>query len=132
MATPAETVTAFLAEWGKSHEAMLASYRDFLTPETVWENIGLSKTTGIAEAMALLSGFDQAYDMGLHTVAVDMLHIATAGNVVLTERIDRPLDGSGNELMALRIMGVFEVQDGKIARWRDYFDTSALPRPGDA
>jgi limonene-1,2-epoxide hydrolase len=28
----------------------------------------------------------------------------------------------------LPVMGVFEVQDGKIAAWRDYFDMAAITK----
>jgi limonene-1,2-epoxide hydrolase len=54
---------------------------------------------------------------------IDMLALAESGNKVLTERIDRIIDGKGNEVMAVAVMGIFEIEDGKIAAWRDYFDT---------
>ena len=127
MATPIETVTAFIAEWGKGNEEMLASYRDFFTAATVWENVGLSVTTGGEEAVALLQGFETAY--GVHHIKVDMLNIAAAGNVVLTERVDRMMDRNGNEGWVVRMMGVFEVEGGKIARWREYFDSASVPQP---
>jgi len=50
---------------------------------------------------------------------IDVLNLAVAGNVVLTERVDRfiyqgkPLDAPG--------MGAFEVAGDKITAWRDYF-----------
>ena len=50
--------------------------------------------------------------------------MAAAGDVVLTERIDHI--GSGDVSFPVPVMGVFEVRDGKIARWRDYFDTGLL------
>ncbi len=52
-----------------------------------------------------------------------MLAIAETGNKVLTERIDRIIDRNGAEVMTVPVMGVFEIEDGKIAVWRDYFDT---------
>ena len=39
------------------------------------------------------------------------------------------IDAAGAITMSIRLMGIFEVRDGKIAMWRDYFDT--LPfQPG--
>lgn len=127
MTTPIETVTAFLAEWDKSREAMLASYQAYFTPETIWENVGMSTTTGIDEAIALLGQFDATYDV--KTVGVDMINISAAGNVVMTERVDRLIAAAGHEVMAIRMMGVFEVENGKIVYWRDYFDTAAIVTP---
>lgn len=127
MDTPINTVTAFLAEWSKSLEAMRASYRDYFTAATVWENVGMATTTGIGEALALIDGFESGY--GIQTIKVDMINIAAAGNIVLTERVDRMITVDGSEAMAIRLMGVFEVADGKIVRWRDYFDTAALAKP---
>jgi len=127
MVTPIEIVTAFIAEWGKSNEAMLASYRRYFTAATVWENVGLTVSTGIEEALAVLKGFEPAF--GVHYIKVDMLHVAAAGNVVLTERLDRMMNKNGIEAWTVRLMGVFEVENGKIARWREYFDNTAIPQP---
>jgi limonene-1,2-epoxide hydrolase len=32
------------------------------------------------------------------------------------------LKADGSEAMAARVMGIFEVENGKITAWRDYFD----------
>ena len=127
MTTPIEIVTAFLAEWGKSTESMLASYGAYFTPETIWENVGISTSTGIDEAIALLGQFDTTY--GVKTIEVDMINISYAGNVVMTERIDRLIAADGLEVMAIRLMGVFEVENGKVVHWRDYFDNAAIVTP---
>ena len=47
-------------------------------------------------------------------------HIAADGETVLTERVD-VMEMQG-KTVELPVMGTFEVRDGKIARWRDYFD----------
>ena len=47
--------------------------------------------------------------------------IATAGDTVLTERVDR-FEMKDGKIIELPVMGTFELRDGKIARWRDYFD----------
>ena len=44
----------------------------------------------------------------------------TTGNVVMNERTDRFVM-KGKEI-AIPVVGVFEVNDGKITFWRDYFD----------
>jgi limonene-1,2-epoxide hydrolase len=124
MPSPIETATAFLAELGKGKEAMHAAIKTYLTPETVWENVGLAKTTGPEEALGLLGQFEQ--NMGIDRIRVENLAIAADGDTVLTERIDYLVGADGTEHLALRVMGVLEVKDGKITAWRDYFDTKAL------
>ena len=44
----------------------------------------------------------------------------SAGGVVLNERTDT--FRIGEHSITLRVMGVFELTDGKITAWRDYFD----------
>jgi len=121
MPTPIETVTAFVAEWSKSPDALRAAFRDYFTPATVWENVGFSTTTGIDEAIGLLDGFAAA---GIVTIPVEILNIAAAGNIVLTERVDHMVGADGKTLMSIRLMGIFEIENGRIKAWRDYFDTA--------
>jgi len=54
----------------------------------------------------------------------ELLNIATNGDVVLTERVDR--FERGTDRIVVPVMGVFEVRDGLIAHWRDYFDKGAM------
>jgi limonene-1,2-epoxide hydrolase len=52
------------------------------------------------------------------------MNIAADGPAVMTERVD-VFKVSGRSF-ALRVMGIFEVSDGKIDAWRDYFDMNQL------
>jgi limonene-1,2-epoxide hydrolase len=47
-------------------------------------------------------------------------NLAATGDVVLTERVD--VFTTAEKSIELPVMGAFEVRDGKIAAWRDYFD----------
>ena len=49
---------------------------------------------------------------------------AASGDVVMNERIDRMQ--VGDKQLQLAVAGVFEVKDGKIVLWRDYFDLAAF------
>lgn len=122
--SPIDVVTAFIGEWSKSHDALIQAHHTYFTPQTIWENVGWSTTVGVDEALAFVRKFEE--QTGLATMEVDMLAISATGNKVLTERVDRLLDGSGKVLVSMRLMGIFEVEDGKIVKWRDYFDTAAL------
>ncbi|HEX4016138.1 MAG TPA: limonene-1,2-epoxide hydrolase family protein [Frankiaceae bacterium] len=47
-----------------------------------------------------------------------------SGNIVMNERTDRFL--IGGTWMELPVAGVFELRDGKIFLWRDYFDLETI------
>jgi len=50
----------------------------------------------------------------------EIRHIVADGDVVMTERVDHFL--VDNRRVSVPCMGVFELRDGKIAAWRDYWD----------
>ncbi|MEJ5978343.1 limonene-1,2-epoxide hydrolase family protein [Novosphingobium sp. PS1R-30] len=121
MTTPAETVTQFLALWERPG-GLDQSVRDHFTATTVWENVGLARTTGIDEAIALNHQLMDSF--GLTTIKVDNLAVATTGSKVLTERIDHMVAADGTVLFSAPVMGIFEIEGGRIAAWRDYFDSA--------
>ena len=49
---------------------------------------------------------------------------ATAGATVFLERLDR--HHLADKWVELPVTGVFEVRDGEITRWRDYFDLATI------
>ncbi len=57
----------------------------------------------------------------------ELLNIASQGNVVFTERVDRTKTTRGD--VDLPCAGVFEMEDGKIKEWRDYFDLATFTGP---
>ncbi len=60
-------------------------------------------------------------------IELDVLNVVADGSIVMAERIDR-FRWQGKKL-DLPVCGVFEVRDGKIVNFRDYFD---LPSWQDA
>ncbi|MDK2757191.1 MAG: nuclear transport factor 2 family protein [Blastomonas fulva] len=115
-------VQAFFTEWRPTLAEMLAAMDRRFTNETVWENVGLSKTVGFAEAKAFMDGFAQMYP--IESAEVIVHHIAAHGNIVLTERTDNFFDAMGRQIVSVKLMGVFEMDGPKIVAWRDYFDTA--------
>lgn len=126
MPTPSEIVVDFLASWEVPGELNQA-FRDYFTDTTVWENVGWVTTTGAAEAVALNEGYMDT--MGMAAIRVENVAVAEVGNKVLTERIDHLLDGAGKTIASPAVMGVFEIEGGKIVAWRDYFDTRRYTPP---
>ena len=117
----AETiVSAFMAEFDAEHPdaEQLATY---FTDDAVYHNMPMAPAEGIEAVTAALAGVSQMTSEGW-----EVLHSAVNGDVVLNERIDR-FDMGGTEV-AVQVCGVFEIRDGKIARWRDYFDLASFQK----
>lgn len=53
-----------------------------------------------------------------------ILRASSEGPVVFLERLDRHL--FGDKWVELPVTGVYEVHDGKITYWRDYFDAATI------
>jgi limonene-1,2-epoxide hydrolase len=122
--TPIETVQTFLDELITGREGGKAALRRFFRPDTVWEMVGVGVMTGPEAAIEVM---DKEYDaMGIDRLQVEILAIAAVGNTVFTERVDRMLSTDGREVRGARMVGVFEVEDGKIRATREYFDTAGL------
>lgn len=118
MPTPEEVVTAFMNEFDAEHpdaEALIA----YFTEDAVYHNMPMEPAVGIEAVGEALKGVSQMTSRGWEVV-----HQAANGDVVLNERVDRFL--MGDKEVAVLVCGVFELRDGKIARWRDYFDLASF------
>jgi limonene-1,2-epoxide hydrolase len=124
MPTPIEIITEFCA--ALSEDGGRPAVRRWFTPETVWVNEGISRTTGIDEAIGMIDELEKS--MGIATVHVDMLAIAADGNRVLTERLDRFERADGSEMGRVTLMGIFELEGDRIVAWRDYVDVNAVSK----
>lgn len=122
---PIDIIREFLDVWSEGPGPLEAAIRDLFRPDTEWVNMGLSRTVGPDEALAMGARFEAA--MGYAKILVETLHIAASGNVVLTERMDRLIAPDGREIGAFAIAGIFELDDdGRLVRWRDYTDPAAI------
>jgi len=96
------------------------SLRPYFTDDVVYHNIPLDPAIGIEAAIAFIDAFFGMCD----TMTIETLHLAVHDNLVLTERIDTFT--VGDVVAPLPVMGTFEVRDGKISAWRDYFDLGQI------
>jgi limonene-1,2-epoxide hydrolase len=112
--TPGELVTTLIkANEARDIDALLG----VLAEDARYENVPMSPLEGHAEIKAMLEGFLGS----AKTIEWEVLHQVEQGDVVMNERIDRFEMADGKKI-ALRVAGVFEIRDGKITLWRDYFD----------
>ncbi len=109
----ASIVTRFCAAFERMDADELIAY---FTPDALYHNIPLPPLRGRAEIYESLKGLPKRFK-GLR---IEILIQVASGNIVMNERIDY-FQFEGREL-ALPIAGVFELRDGKIASWREYFD----------
>jgi len=124
--TNSEIIRDFMDQWADGLDATYQSIRDNFTHETVYENVGYPATVGIEDAVAFARNVFRILGVEREEVDMDTLVIVEDGDRVLSERIDRLFLPDGSELMAVSIMAMFEMRDGKIAAWREYFDTKTF------
>lgn len=119
MADAIQVVRAFCAAWEARDQQRIL---DAFTDDGVYHNMPLPPAAG-KDAIKALLGMILA---PASDVKFAITHIAADGDVVLTERVDTFI--MGGKTVTLPVMGAFEVRDGKIAAWRDYFDMAAWTR----
>ncbi|MEQ1780287.1 MAG: limonene-1,2-epoxide hydrolase family protein [Hyphomonadaceae bacterium] len=115
--SPTDTVVAFLrAMMAKDYEVGLTMVADGCE----YTNIPMSTVEGPAGVRAVLEPFFAPTIRNEFVVR----HQVEVGPVVFLERLDRHLLPKG--WVELPVTGVFEVHDGKITLWRDYFDLATI------
>ena len=107
-------VTDFIGAWSKNDLDRIMS---FFTDDCVYHNIPVAPVKGREAIRSVIQGFSgmaSEIDWVLHRIA------ESPDGSVMTERTDR--FKIGEKWLELPVMGAFELRDGKIAAWRDYFD----------
>lgn len=93
-----------------------------LADDVRYENMPIDPIVGRDGVVATLSMFLAPAS----EVAWPVLRELVDGSCVVNERLDRFKIGDG--WLELPVAGVFEVTDGVITLWRDYFDMGAYQR----
>jgi limonene-1,2-epoxide hydrolase len=118
MTTENRAVVQSLADaWAAQDiEAIMGHFTD----DIVYHNIPMDPAEGPDAVRGVIEGFLAMSE----SIVFDTLNEVSDGDLVLNERVDTFVIG-GNET-PINVMGIFEMRDGKIARWRDYFDMAGL------
>lgn len=109
-----DIVLAFCKAWETRDVDQIMA---FMTEDCFYENVPMGHVRGTEEIAGLLQSFigdAKEIDWVVHHIA------ESPSGVVLTERLDRFL--IGDRWLEMRVMGTFELTEGKISAWRDYFD----------
>ena len=115
MSANTDLIDQFIAAWPKMD---LDEIMGFFADDAVYTNIPIDPPNEGSEAIRkTIEGF-----MGMAQKIEFVVHHQTenAKGVVMNERTDRFL--IGERWADAPVMGVFEIADGRIQAWRDYFD----------
>ena len=118
MESPIELVRRFCAAWGDNKSA--TELAAFFTDDAVYHNIPMAPVTGRKAIENNFATFIRPGAPGIEALELHLINIAANGSVVLTERVDRFT--MPDRSFELPVMGTFEISNGKIKAWRDYFD----------
>lgn len=121
--TPDELVRTFIKHIeAKNLDAACA----LMTDDCEYDNVPMSKVFGTDAVKQVLGPFVA----GCSEIDWVIVRQSASGNmdsgVVLNERVDRFM--MNGRWVELPLAGVFEVKNGKIALWRDYFDLGTFQK----
>jgi limonene-1,2-epoxide hydrolase len=103
----------FIEAWPRLDPAELAG---FFTDDGCYHNIPTSPIRGRANVEQFIRGFTASWT----ETRWELVSIGAVGDRVYAERVDRIKTRQGD--VDLPCLGVFEMENGKIREWRDYFD----------
>ncbi|WP_280260794.1 nuclear transport factor 2 family protein [Nocardia abscessus] len=119
MPDPDELVREMCRSWSDPDPDRISAY---FAEDAVYHNIPMEPIVGRTAIRDFIAGFLTTFE----AIDFDIHHQIASGNVVMNERTDT-LRSAGRET-PLPVMGFFEVTDGAITIWRDYFDMAAINR----
>ncbi|MBJ18809.1 MAG: limonene-1,2-epoxide hydrolase [bacterium] len=108
-----QIIREFVGAWSRLDPGELVTY---FSDDGTYHNMPMAPVSGRENVEQLIRGFSAAWT----ETEWDLIHIASEGNLVFTERLDRTR--AGDKGVDLPCLGVFEMEGGKIKIWRDYFD----------
>jgi len=118
-----KVIRGFVAAWSRLDADELASY---FTEDGTYHNIPSSAVQGRDNIQQFITGFIRPWE----STDWEIVSLLAEGDVVMVERLDKTV--VAGSAVNLPCFGYFELEDGKIKMWRDYFDlatyTSALTK----
>jgi len=122
MSNQAEQIVTQLIKGFENHD--LESIMSCFTDDAIYHNMPLKPVSGKAEIRATIQQFMPKSKED--KVIFKIVHSLSNGNIVINERVD--IFETGAKHAELPVVGVFEIRDGKIAKWRDYFDMQSFTK----
>ena len=104
------------------NERNVDAVMELFAADAVYHNMPMAPVQGIEAIRRVVESFVSPAEK----IDWEISALAQDGGVVLSERMDRFI--LGGRTIELPVMGAFEVSDGKIQAWRDYFDLHTWQR----
>jgi limonene-1,2-epoxide hydrolase len=117
MVSNSDVVRRFCAAFERLDADELTAY---FTPDALYHNIPMAPLRGHAAIHAFIKAIPEQF-LGLR---FEILHQVAGGNLVMNERLDH--FELRDRVVTLPVAGIFELEQGKIRAWRDYFDLATL------
>lgn len=106
-------VRAFIADWSMLDAQTVVAY---FTSDGVYHNMMLPPVAGHEQLLKFIGSFLE----GWSETRWEVVNLLSRGDLVVAERVDHTR--IGDKRVSLPCVGIFEMRDGKISVWRDYFD----------
>ena len=113
MTDNAQIIRNFIAAWSRLDVDELVEY---FSEDGIYHNMPTEPVAGKARLKQFIGGFISDWS----STEWEIVNLLDDGELVMVERVDRTR--IGDKLVELPCFGIFEMADGKIRIWRDYFD----------
>ena len=120
MSDNVQTIKDFIAAWSNLDSDELVGY---FSEDGIYYNMPTQPVQGKEQLKQFIGSFISNWTK----TNWDTLNIIGEGDVVIAERLDRT--EVGDIKVDLPCCGVFEMEEGKIKIWRDYFDMGTYTKP---
>ncbi len=112
-----QIVREFIAAWSRLDADELVAY---FADDGTYFNMPTAPVTGHEDLRKFIGGFLEPWDK----TDWEIVNLLVEGDIVIVERMDRTVVAGRH--VDLPCVGVFEMENGKIKVWRDYFDLATF------
>jgi len=112
-----EIIRGFISAWSRLDPEELVQY---FSQDGTYHNMPIAPVSGHQNLKRFIGAFLKNWT----STEWDILNLVSKGDVVIAERLDRTR--VGEKALNLPCCGVFEMENGKIKIWRDYFDMATF------
>ncbi|WP_083865431.1 limonene-1,2-epoxide hydrolase family protein [Nocardia brevicatena] len=119
-------VLDFFADMVPDPASFKRTYNRFPTEDAEGESVGFDHHPNLQDSLKYLD--TPAEQTGMAYCDINVINIASAGDLVFTECVDTMRKADSTKIMDFHVAGVPEGRDGKIHRYTDSLGTATQPR----